>query len=551
MRHLLYLSAIVLFFLAACKKHSSAGNSGTNVNPPPPPGNVDTTLQFPRVATIYSKHAENQDSGKKAIARYNLYVSDMTWWGLGCGGDANCQGHSGMTTGQYLKFLNPAQLDLMYVHSVFYEGWSAPADGRGYIIGTTPYYFDLRWLLTYAGSTLSGGVDNIASGIPVNDCSKFAVGDYVLLGGVGTQAVELVQVTARSTSSGAGSLTVNRAQLSQNGKFPAVSHNSGDYARSVAYAWSQGFMAFNMSSGCPGSDINPGLGSNETYNQFMGAFWADKIAHDPLYANLDGLFLDNFVDVPSQLITNASRVDYMNQNTATPSPDNANAWKAGMADLAHQVRLSMPGKIVIANTGGNVTNTGASLNGGMIEGVDQNGKNSFVGDANGDPTAFYDSWISGGAAPQVFVYNGSDAISTGVDAARTDYRTMRFLLTLTMLNNGYFDYDEFLVSNPSAGLNSGGHQTTWWYDEYDNAGQGTGYLGYALAAATQPVTGVFRRDFEKGICLCNTTTIAQTIPLGKKYKKINGVQDHATNDGSGVTAVTLPPGDGIILLSIF
>ncbi|HWB94244.1 MAG TPA: putative glycoside hydrolase, partial [Puia sp.] len=341
------------------------------------------------------------------------------------------------------------------------------------------------------------------------------------------------------------------AQLSQNGKFPAVAHNSGDYARSVAYAWSQDFMAFNMSSGCPASGINPSLGSHQTYNQFIAAFWAAKIANDPLYANLDGLFLDNFVDIPSQLISNASRVDYLNQNAATPSPDNANAWKAGMADLAHQVRLSLPHKIVIANTGGNVTNTGAYLNGGMIEGVDQNGKNTFVGDANGDPTAFYDSWINGGTAPQVFVYNASDATTSGVDAARTDYRAMRFLLTRTMLNNGYFDYDEFLVSNPSAGLNSGGHQTTWWYDEFDNAGQGTGYLGYPLSVATQPITGVFRRDFEKGICLCNTTTVSQTISLGKKYQKINGTQDHATNDGSQVTVITLPPGDGIILLSIF
>jgi hypothetical protein len=356
-------------------------------------------------------------------------------------------------------------------------------------------------------------------------------------------------VTAKSSAGGAGTLTVNRGQLAQNGKFPAITHNPGDYARSVAYAWNQGFMAFNMSSGCPGSDINPGLGSNLTYNQFVAAFWTAKTANDHLYTNLDGLFLDNYVDIPSQLITNASKVDYLNQNTATPTPDNANDWKTGMADLAARLRNSLPGKLIIANTGGSADISGASLNGGMIEGVDQNGKNNFVGDANGDPTAFYNSWMSGGSAPQTFIYNGSDAITTGTDAARTDYRTMRFLFTRTLLNNGFFDYDEFLVSNTSAGLNSGGHQTTWWYDEYDNAGQGTGYLGYALTDATQPITGVFRRDFQHGIDLCNTTAVTQTVSLGKTYKRIDGVQDHATNDGSKLTVVTLQPRDGIILLS--
>src|SRR6185437_13719550 len=201
---------------------------------PPVSKNIDTTQKFPRIATIYSKKTENLDSGKKAIARYHLYVSDMTWWGLGCGGDANCQGHSGMTTGQYLKFLNPAQIDLMYVHSVFYEGWSAPADGRGFIIGSTPYYFDLRWLLTYSGSVLSSPVDSTTDALPVSELSPFTVGDYVLLGGAGSQHSELVLLTSKSSAKGAGTLTVTRARMSQNGKFPAVSHNAGDYVRSVA-----------------------------------------------------------------------------------------------------------------------------------------------------------------------------------------------------------------------------------------------------------------------------------------------------------------------------
>jgi hypothetical protein len=520
---------------------------------------TDTVPKYPRVCTIYSKNGhgteEDQDSGKRAIAKYNLYVSDMTWWGLKCPANYNCQGHAGSTTGQYLKYLNPTQIDLMYQHSVFHDtSWSAPADGRGYIIGTTPYYLDLRWLLCYAGSTLSAALNTTDTVVSVNDLSKFAVKDNALIGGVGTQNTELVNITYKSGSSGSGTLHVHRALLNQNGKFPAVTHSSTDYIRSVSYGFtSQGFMAFNMSSACPSSSINPDFGS-QTYNQFIASFWGAKMTNDSLYSNLDGLFLDNFIDIPLVILHNPSNVDYTNVNVATSSPANNNYWKAGMADMAHQMQLSLPtGKLIVANTGDSVSLSGAYLNGGMIEGVDQNGLNSLVGDSTfpgdsrKDPAHFYNGWISGGHSPQTFIYNGSSSADTSLTMGETDYKTMRFLLTLTMMNNGYLDYDEFLMHNSGAGLNSGGHQAAWWYDEYDNAGAGIGYLGYPLSASTQPATGVFRRDFEKGVAICNTTSGTITVQLGKFFTKINGVQDHAVNDGSTVDSVTLQSKDGIIL----
>lgn len=519
-------------------------------------GQTDTAPKFPRVSSIYSKKypSENLDSGKRAITKYNLYVSDMTWWGLNCGGNANCNGHASSSVGQYFKILNPKQIDLMYQHSVYYGGWSAPADGRGFIIGTTPYYLDLRWLLCYAGSTLGASMTTADSVVSVNDLSKFATGDYALIGGVGTQHDELVLITSRSGSSGSGTLHVSRAQVNQNGKFPAVTHASGDYIRSVAYGLGQqSFMAFNMSSNCPGSSINPGFGS-QTYNQFISTFWGAKMTYDSLYANLDGIFLDNFLDVPKEIIHNPSNIDYTNSNTATPSPTNSLDWKNGMVDLANQMRSNLPaGKIIVANTGDTASLSGAYLNGGMIEGVDQNGHNSLVGDSTfpgdspDDPTHFYNSWISGGYSPQTFIYNGSSSADTSLAMGQADYKAMRFLLTLTMMNNGYFDFDEFLMNNPGAGLNGGGHQTAWWYDEYDNAGAGIGYLGYPIGDSTEPMTGVFRRDFDKGVAICNTTNSTVTVQLGKYFKKINGTQDPSVNNGATVDSVTIPAKDGIVL----
>jgi hypothetical protein len=497
---------------------------------------------YPRVASIYSKADENSDAGKKNIAKYNLYVSDMTWWGLLCGGDFNCLGHGSMTTGQYFKFLNPNQVDLMYQHSIFSEGWSAPADGRGYIIGTKPYYFDLRWILTYAGSTLSSDITSSATSIPVNDISKFHIGDNAIVGGVANQSnPEMVKVTAIKTGVGAaGILTVNRAQFSENGTFPAIVHSSGDFVRPTAYGFnSQDLITFNMTSQCQVSNINPDFGP-ETYNQFQASFWAAKIANDPLYSNLDGVFLDNFVSLPGQILNNPTQIDYENQNVATDPTTGDNYFKAGMTDNAAQMRSALPNKIVLANVGASAADNGQYLNGGMVEGVDQSGKNCFVGDQNCDPTTFYNSWESNGFGPPAFIYNGSDSTGGNVSAAQTNYQVMRYLLTKTLLNNGYFTYDEFLAN--------GGHQTEWWYDEYDNAGQGAGYLGNSLGGATQVSAGVWRRDFDNGIALNNDNSTSQTVDLGGNFQKIHGTQDPVTNDGSIVSSVTLKPKDGIILL---
>jgi|GEM_PF-2426263 len=526
-------------------------------------GQTDTAPAFPRTSSIYSKKwpQENLDSGKRAIAKYNLYVSDLTWWGDPCGGNVNCSGHASSSVGQYLKILNPKQIDLMYQHSVFYgPDWSAPTDGRGWIIGSTPYYIDLRWYLCYAGSTLSAAVSTTDTILSVNDLSKFAADDYVLIGGVGTEHDELVEIRSRSGSSGSGTLTVTRAVRNEGGKYPAVTHASGDYIRTVAYSTlgvandpDHGFLAYNMSSNCPSSSINSGFG-NQTWNQFIATFWATKMADDSLYGNLDGIFLDNYLIIPKEVINNPSNIDYTNSNTATPSPTNTQDWENGMVDLVNQFRSDLPaGKYIVANTGDSVSRTGAYLNGGMIEGVDQNGHNSLVGDSTfpgdskADPAHFYNSWIANGRSPQLFIYNASSSADTSLAMEQTDYKAMRFLLTLTMMNNGYFDFDEFLMHNPNGGLNGGGHQSAWWYDEYDNAGAGAGYLGYPLGAAAQPVMGVDRRDFDKGVALCNTTGSAVTVQLGKYFHKINGTQDPTVNNGATVDSVTIPSKDGIIL----
>lgn len=70
-------------------------------------------------------------------------------------------------------------------------------------------------------------------------------------------------------------------------------------------------------------------------------------------------------------------------------------------------------------------------------------------------------------------------------------------------------------------------------------------------------TGLWRRDFEKGIVLVNPNSNAITVTLEKPYMKISGAVNPTLNDGSMVTQVTIPgtssmggTGDALFLLSV-
>jgi hypothetical protein len=59
---------------------------------------------------------------------------------------------------------------------------------------------------------------------------------------------------------------------------------------------------------------------------------------------------------------------------------------------------------------------------------------------------------------------------------------------------------------------------------------------------------VYRRDFEHGIALVNPTDHVVAVTLEDAFLKIKGTQAPQVNDGSGVTGVTLPSRDGLVLL---
>jgi hypothetical protein len=81
-------------------------------------------------------------------------------------------------------------------------------------------------------------------------------------------------------------------------------------------------------------------------------------------------------------------------------------------------------------------------------------------------------------------------------------------------------------------------------------GQATGSVWLDDVQLNLGNRNVWRRNYENGIVLVNSTKTAHTIDLGGTFQKIDGSQVPAINDGSQVTQVGLPPQDGIILIRL-
>jgi hypothetical protein len=216
----------------------------------------------------------------------------------------------------------------------------------------------------------------------------------------------------------------------------------------------------------------------------------------------------------------------------------------------------------------------AYMNGQSFEGI-PNLELSPETHANRWKTAFehYQYWENTGRLPRIcFIFTNCPEPPD----PSASYKQMRLALAFTLMGSGYFWHSPYY---PGTGFNG---DSLWWFDEYavDNSGRaidvyvrpaphslvninvrllekgrfantvrpGLGYLGHPVSKATIVANGVYRRDFERGIVLANFTDSTVKLQLERKYRKIGGIQDPKTNDGSLVSSVDLPAMDAIILL---
>lgn len=220
-------------------------------------------------------------------------------------------------------------------------------------------------------------------------------------------------------------------------------------------------------------------------------------------------------------------------------------WASGLARVGLLLRSFLPGKIV----GGN----GASSVGPGIGGLDfrpyLSPPDAYLKTANYTLLENLENYTKGSddVVSGVRTWLGYRdprgqaryfAIKHKLPGGQGDYRSLRWGFSLATIAGAY--YEAF----------GGSDDNTWWYDEYDG-GEGIrhrNWLGQALSSPERLPDGVWRRDFQNGVVLNNSTSLAQTFPLGGTYRRLAGTQDPAVNDGATVSTVTIPSGDGLFLV---
>jgi hypothetical protein len=252
-------------------------------------------------------------------------------------------------------------------------------------------------------------------------------------------------------------------------------------------------------------------------------------------ANFDIWYFDNVWAVPR-----TCSADY-EENGTNQSCTNSNveaAWQAGQVAEWTEARVNQPDMLMEGNADTNLSAAGltSQLDGAHLECM------TGASWSPGSWSAMMSWYLSEPAnlkSAQLQEFGGC--------GSPTDYALFRYTLGATLMGNGFIAYS----SNDSYGQGSSG-----WYDEYNvnlgtalqSAATSTSSTYQAGVRAGSYQNGVWRRDFQNGIALVNPQgNGTKTVTLGGTFYKIAGTQDPTTNNGQGVTSVTLNASDGIVL----
>ena len=300
-----------------------------------------------------------------------------------------------------------------------------------------------------------------------------------------------------------------------------------------------------------------------------GAKYVNDLLHLGTYSgkgnpvpDLDGFFLDNLAPQPYE------DGDWLRTGSSQLKGDASvgTAFRTGEKTFFTEMSSIWPEGVQLANMGLSSTGWGtgaafAPLSGTMSGGMDEAalGVNwsyeSWSGAATMQYVYKYTSDNTGG--PQYLLFGHSHLQTNGVDASAYDsngnitaysptWQGMRHGLAACLMGNGYYT---------PTGTSGYSDNTFLWFDEFDNAGAGVGYLGQAIDPwqTGSWSNGVWKREYQNGIVLWNPkgngTKTVSLSGLGN-LKHLAGSQDPAINNGASVTngTVTLNDRDGLILL---
>jgi Hypothetical glycosyl hydrolase family 15 len=320
----------------------------------------------------------------------------------------------------------------------------------------------------------------------------------------------------------------------------------------------------NGTSGHPGWNLSDPLGKGT--RELVAWFFAYTAKVSGLYANgWDGVFSDNWIyGVIGKSWAYGPTLDTDRDWKVDNYGVLRKRWDDGLNEVGNRIRSYLPGKIVGGNGNWYAMKygyNGAEPNGWlkasnltMVENVDEH----FY-DHSKDAVRIASRWLGfrdPAGLPRYLLFQQDARTNSGdklhvpakVDPNQGRYmldpgvmRSMRWGLTLGLVAGAYYEI-----------IADGHHETRWWYDEYDG-GKGVrrrGYLGQAVTPAIRLERGgVWRRDFQRGIALNNSTPEPVEIRLARAYRHLRGTQNPKLNDGRLVTTVTLAGHDGVVLLN--
>lgn len=333
----------------------------------------------------------------------------------------------------------------------------------------------------------------------------------------------------------------------------AASHPVGVRIAPQITFWPKTWV-MNMSSLCPKVDIGDGNGPQD-WIDFANRYY--EVENKDLW---NGYIVDRIEDEQSWLIPGWCRSidpDCSNNEITDDYEAFDAAWNAGCVGFLEQLRTELSGKALVSNTSGAYYE---SLNGAIYEG--------FPGNWTNDIPETYQDWAGRTLGEKGYIKVSKSGYTPNYSLAETyedeempdddgsydnpyykpgfvpNYRKMRYGLTTALLGNGYFSYEISTAGHGSLGL--------MWFDEYDNAGKGRGYLGQPEEDAYKIMDAgdgsVWRREFENGTVICNPTNAEVTLDLGATYWLIEGNQVPDINTGKSLSKIILKPRDGRILL---
>ena len=240
----------------------------------------------------------------------------------------------------------------------------------------------------------------------------------------------------------------------------------------------------------------------------------------------DGMFFDNVMTNQSWVKTdmwgNPIQIDANEDGVADDPATLDAAWKAGVFREMSEFRRLMPHALV----------SGHSMNirePGIAERFNGIGFGYTPSDVIEGQVPFselwdeYSLWMTTAVEPRITFFEGSppDQIAYGygyypwrdtpastLEFARTLYPYMRFSLGMTLMNDGYFAYE----------FGDMWHGNYWWYDELNFD------LGRPRGPAERTPQAIYRREFDNGLVLLNSTWQTQKVAVGAGWRRLKGSQ---------------------------